>query len=558
MPWEIFRRIGVNISFSVNQGLLLFLLVSLTVGESGVLDHRIVSLSVEGKELPSSVSPGFRLGDTINSAMIEKGKEKIRQWLFDRGFWTKKVTVEVTIDDSGLKIRYLIDSIIKARLGGWFFNGGDTKIQEKVSELLPSKGKILSSKVINRAEEKVTDIYREAGFPWALAVVKGIDETSGFLYPVIQIDTGPKVIIKFITFDSKFHISEPLLIHYTGFKKDALYSSGIVERWRRGLERSGWVKVDSEDIVMRADGGYGVRYWISALRSGEFFGIAGYLSEDRRLTGWGRLRLFNLMGSGRKIEGEWQSIGGFSHYRLIYSQPWVFHLPLELAGAIEQSVFDTSYSFTTLSITGRFTAGDAGLIASAGLDRVGGQDNSRTRWLGSGVTFDSRDRLINSRRGFWVRVYSRAGQRDNGTKSGVITKIEFDLESVIPLVGNYVLVNHFATRVALVQYELSLPERYRMGGILSVRGYRDGAFSTVRAGWWNCELRYNFYAGSRVQIFFDAGTFQNQSSEYQIIAGYGAGGRWETKVGILGIDYGMAWGRSFGESKIHLSFEAGF
>lgn len=558
MLWEIFRRIGVNISFSVNLGLLLFLLVSLSVGELGARDQRIVSLSVEGRGLPGSVSPGFHLGDSVNSAMIEKGKEKIRQWLFDRGFWANKVAVEVTIDDGGLKVRYFIDSIIRARFGGWLFNGGDARIQEKVARSLPSKKKILSSKVINRAEERVATVYREAGFPWARAVVTGIDETAGFLYPVIQIDTGPKVIIKFITFDSKLRISAPLLIHYTGFKKDAVYSSRVVERWRRGLERSGWVKVDSADMVMRADGSYGTRYWISASRSGEFFGIAGYLSEERRLTGWVRLRLFNLMGSGRKIEGEWQSIGGFSHYRLIYSQPWVFHLPIELSGAVEQNVFDTSYSFTTLSITGGFTVGDAGFIASTGLDRTLGRDNSRTRWLGSGVTFDSRDHSGNPRRGLWVGVYSRAGQRDNGTKSSVITKIEIDLEPVIPLVGNYVLVNHFATRVAFAQYEMSAPELYRMGGILSVRGYRDGAFLTARAGWWNCELRYNFSTGSRVQIFFDSGAFQNQSSEYQTIAGYGAGGRWETKVGILGIDYGMAWGRSFGESKIHLSFEAGF
>ncbi|MGQ9678906.1 MAG: BamA/TamA family outer membrane protein [bacterium] len=538
--------------------MLLFLLVISAVEDARAIDELVVSLSVEGKGFSRFVSPGFRIGDRVNSETLGKGKEKIRQWLFDQGFWPNKVTVEIIPDDGGVKIKYLIDTVIKARLGGWIFEGDNPKVQRKVLSLLPSKGKILSSKLINRTEAITVAVYREAGFPLVWAFFTGIKETCGYLFPVIQVDTGPRVIINFITFNCRNRISEPLLTRYTGFKKDVLYSSRLVDRWRRRLERSGWVDVDSEDIVMRTDGSYGFRYWVSVSRSGEFLGAAGYISEERRLTGWMRLRLFNLMGTGRKIDTEWRSIGGFSHYSLSYTEPWFFRLPIELSGTIEHNTFDTSYSFTSLSIAGLLKAGDAGFVTSGGFDRMSGRDNGQTRWLGSGVTFDCRDRVVNPQRGFLFRVFSRVGKRDNGSKKGVLTKIELDFEPFIPLVGNYVMVNRFVARLVFAPYLMSIPELYRMGGVLSVRGYRDGVFLTPRAGWWNCELRYNFSQGSRGQIFFDSGIFQNQLGDYQAITGYGVGGRWRTKIGVLGIDYGIAWARSIWEGKLHLSFETGF
>jgi outer membrane protein assembly factor BamA len=143
------------------------------------------------------------------------------------------------------------------------------------------------------------------------------------------------------------------------------------------------VVVDSQDIVMRREGDYGVRYWISAYRSGEVFGSAGYLSEERYWTGWVKLRLLNLMNSGRKVEGEWRSFRGFSYYSLNYSEPWIFRLPVELQGSVEHNVLDTSYSFTTLSVTGTYTTGNTSFSVGAGFDRIAGIESNTTSWLGA-------------------------------------------------------------------------------------------------------------------------------------------------------------------------------
>lgn len=521
------------------------------------ISQRVVSFSIKGKGLPRGISPGFKVGDSVDSEIIEAGKEHIRRQLFDRGFWPRQVTVETAINENGVAVTYLVDSVMRARLGGWSFEGVSKVIPVPLAGL-PSRGTVITARVINKLEEKTAKAYRDAGFPWASVSVAGIGETAGFLFPIISVDTGPRVIVKFITFGGNLPSSDSLLIRYTGFKQYVPYSLRVVVNWRRGLEKSGWVVVDSQDIVMRREGDYGVRYWISAYRSGEVFGSAGYLSEERYWTGWVKLRLLNLMNSGRKVEGEWRSFHGFSYYSLNYSEPWLFRLPVELQGSVEHNVLDTSYSFTTLSVTGTYTTGNTSFSVGAGFDRIAGIESNTTRWLGSGLIVDYRDRVVNTRSGFWARLFSRAGQRRSGEKEDVITKLELDFEPAVPLVGNFVLVNHFAARTAFARYDLSVPELYQVGGILNVRGYRDAAYVTPKTGWWNCELRYNFSAWTRVQIFFDAGVFQNLTDGYQGIAGYGLGGRWQTKVGVVGLDYGLAWGKSIGQGKVHFSFGAGF
>ncbi len=558
MRWERYRRIGVSTFFSVSQSLLLLFPLELPAVDS-IIDarYRVVSLSVEGKGLPRRVLPGIKVGDTVDFKAIEAGKEELKQRLFDLGFLVRQVTVETVVNEKGVKITYLIVGISRTRFGGWSFEG-ISEVLPRVVARTPIKGAVLNAKLMNKFEEKIANFYREAGYPWVWVGVVGVAETAGFLFPVVRIDTGPKVLISFITFSGKSQNSEPLLMRYAGFKKNVPYSTAVVNNLRRGVERSGWVVIDSQDIVMRRDGAYGVRYWISTYRNGEILGVAGYLPEERRWTGWGRLRLLNLMNSGRRIEGEWRSVPWFSYYSLSYSEPWVFRLPVELKGAIEHNVFDTSYSFTTLSLTSTFSAGNAGFSVGAGLDRTAGQESNTTRWLGSGLTFDSRDRLVNARSGLWARFFTRAGQRNQKEKNGVITKVEIYLEPFIPLTGNFVLVNRFACRLAFANYEMVVPELYRMGGILNVRGYRDGVFVTPKAGWWNCELRYNFSTMTRAQLFFDAGTFQNSAGNCQFLAGYGLGGRWGTKVGVVGIDYGLGWAKSVWQGKVHFSFEAGF
>jgi outer membrane protein insertion porin family len=99
-----------------------------------------------------------------------------------------------------------------------------------------------------------------------------------------------------------------------------------------------------------------------------------------------------------------------------------------------------------------------------------------------------------------------------------------------------------------------------LGGINSLRGYREEEFSGTKVAWTNLEYRFLLGRESRFFIFADYGYFfrQARSIEEKILSkisgkklGYGFGIRIDSRAGLLGIDYGMGEKDRFNEGKIH-------
>jgi hemolysin activation/secretion protein len=86
-----------------------------------------------------------------------------------------------------------------------------------------------------------------------------------------------------------------------------------------------------------------------------------------------------------------------------------------------------------------------------------------------------------------------------------------------------------------------------------VRGYREDEFTSSRVGWFNTELRYSLDRTSSVYPFLDAGVYRDS-----LVWGYGVGTRVATQVGVLGLDYGIAFRDSPLRGKVHLSYDVMF
>ena len=94
---------------------------------------------------------------------------------------------------------------------------------------------------------------------------------------------------------------------------------------------------------------------------------------------------------------------------------------------------------------------------------------------------------------------------------------------------------------------MNIADQIRFGGATTVRGYEEDQFSGSRVSWLNCEYRSIMDYHSRVFLFIDSGFYQRKEESGKKIQGYkigyGFGIRLETKVGMIGIDYGYYSGR---------------
>jgi outer membrane protein insertion porin family len=106
---------------------------------------------------------------------------------------------------------------------------------------------------------------------------------------------------------------------------------------------------------------------------------------------------------------------------------------------------------------------------------------------------------------------------------------------------------------------IEIGDCYRLGGTLSLRGYRENQFPGTRIAWTNTEYRFLLGGASSFYGFFDSGYFYLpdltgsgapllQDTRY----GYGVGIRLETSLGIIGVSLAYGQGDSFADGKIHI------
>lgn len=546
----------------IGCGSLPYALTETTLIYMSEIKWPVLSLSIEGSGLPNNISVGFRVGDTIGFTQLKKGEEKIRQRLYSDGFLWAEVMVDTSIDAFGIRIKYRVNRHEQAKIGGWKLIGNDSFDEMQLLSILPSKGKGFNNAILTQVENKLLGIYASAGFPFAEVRLIGITESAGQVYSSFNINGGPRVKISFITFAEVKEQSEgyrSLLVRHSGFRKGVYYTPTQVKIWKRNLEKGGWISVDSQEIVMRQSQ-YGMRFWVSESISGEIFGVIGYMPEKQRLMGQIQVELFNLFHSGRRLRGKWYSASDETNYQLEYIEPWIFKTPLSLSAAVEHNVFDTSFAQVIFSLTGKFVKEVAEFSIGAKFDRTI-RRNSRNRLLArTGFVFDSRDRQLNPQQGINFRFETSAGEQyiQNGG-SGVIAWVETDIAPVVSILKQLVLVNNFSLRGVFSETLFDKLDLFSVGGTENVRGYQENSFSSNRLGWWNCELRYHFSGDSRLHIFFDNGIFSQYGAKvWSWISGCGVGGRFLTRLGIVGIDCAIPLAMSLPRVKIHLSLQTKF
>ena len=104
-------------------------------------------------------------------------------------------------------------------------------------------------------------------------------------------------------------------------------------------------------------------------------------------------------------------------------------------------------------------------------------------------------------------------------------------------------------------------EKYRIGGVNSLRGFDDQSIFTPYYAMANVEYRFLLSKNSYFSTFFNAAVVQDSrigKGPVDFPFGFGAGAAIETKVGIFGITYAM--GRrldnkiTFNSAKIHFGY----
>ncbi len=457
--------------------------------------------------------------------------------------------------------------------------------QELLSEIKLKPSSPYDLNLLEKSIDRILTLYDENGFPYCQISPSHFKiSDKGGLYFSFLVEEGPRVKVKEIELVGLKTTKREVILRELGSNPYGFFSQRRVDASMNRLTRLSYMEEVSEvELLAGENPEEGIlRITLLEQRNNTFSGILGYApsagGREGNLFGSMELVFDNIFGTGRMTRWRWSRKDPHSsHLLFLYREPWVFGLPPTLELKLSQLDYDSTYlqlSFSarlTFSSTGRTSWGLEG-----GWEKVvpgpAGQAfiaDSRKYSLGIICSFDFLDRPNNPRGGLLYAAELGYAQKRNYSTSDFKPEKEktyqvrssFDLNHYLPTLKKQTLhVGLHFRSLSTDEDLLPISDQFKLGGINSIRGYREEEFFGTQIAWANLEYRFLMEGDSRLFVFGDYGHFQrNALPESDRVLrrisggklGYGFGLRIDSKAGLVGIDFGLGEDDSFSQGKIH-------
>lgn len=551
------------------------------------------------------ISGNVRIGDEVilgvmgigkdralPSAWPEESMEKLLSWYHRRGYFLARI--------DSIRTRISPDSQ-SVELGIWIFEGRQVEVgrveilgwegagRRELARLLETRsGRIFDESVLEQDVEQILVFLENRGHPLSRVVIQSLsfrrEEGDPKMDVVLRLEEGPPVRLDSVRIEGNRITREKVILRESRLKAGSLYRHGDVLSVREVLQRLGYFKEVAEPEVLFVEDRAVVTLKVEEGNTNTIDGVLGYnpaAMEGKKGYFTGRLQFTfkNLMGTGRFLEAYWEKKDEYSQaMRFGYEEPWLLGWPIHIGGRFQQEIRDTTYVERDWRFSARYTPWPSLSIRLEGGQKAILPDSMGTvlfnlaqtkSWLMAvGIDYNTFDDLLNPRKGVRYRTTLTMGRKRNvgpdflleqeGWKRVLNTRlIQVDAEGAFPTFGQQVLYfGLHGTEVRTGEPFVPLSDQIRFGGAQTLRGYREDAFRGTLVAWVNGEYRYLLGRHSRAFVFVDGGMYQRREKGLGLVkgakVGFGIGIRIETRMGLIGIDYGLGEGDSLMRGKIHV------
>ncbi len=549
--------------------------------------------SVSVKEISFYGLHHFNRKQALNSLDLKPGQkldpEKLHQkcqalldaYAVENILFTRidSVTYQITADSSAMSLAFYIHEGKPAKTGTINLNG---PLHEYVRSHLfyNEKSTFDPYRFQDDLDASVTAL-EEQGHPFAQINLNAIrlDTTDNGEHRIdfdFDISPGPELTIEEIQVVGNEVTKDYVIKRETRVKKGERYNARKIKSIPSRLRKLDLFESVSEpEIFIASQNKGGILIQVKEGNTSTFDGVVGYSPateyEKGYFTGLVDINIGNLFGTGRSLLVHWQKRDQYSQdLKLRYREPWIGGIPLNAGVGFEQIIQDTTYiernTSLDLSYPIMHNLSLVGEIKNNSImpDSIGsyafGIPQSKTLRTSFGIEYDSRDNTYNPSHGIYYYTSFESGRKKNIGPADIIqmnnlkknvknNRIALDVKVYIPIFQRQIFSTSFHGRqIKSNEDYIPVPDLYRLGGTRSLRGYREDQFRGSSIAWSNLEYRYLLGRRSRAFVFCDLGYISTSGKEEtrDIKIGYGFGVRLETGLGIMGIDYGLAFGEKQG------------
>lgn len=424
-----------------------------------------------------------------------------------------------------------------------------------------------------------------------------IERYAAIGYPFATVTIERLQPVDSIGIDIRLHISEGRLAHLAGcsvrglretdtsvVSREFFLSSNPVatrEVLNNGVshlrETGLFASVSDAGLYPITDSTVGVELFVEESRSTSIDGILGYNpspipTQKAYITGILDLAFTNIGGSARQAAFRYERLRpSSSDLQFQYREPWLFSTPVD--GAIALRRYDEDSLYTATHFEASFTLHSIipiSLGLSGAYDGVSpalASDINRSNILSGSllVTLDERNDRISPSKGYRVALGASYGSKNTTDSLGFssiasIRTLSAEAEGELGLgISQLIGVLGISAR-QVTSAALELPDLFRIGGINSLRGYRDASYLVSQYAIAKIELRYLLANRSFIGLFTDIGYLNRPATDLFVQAtsypvGYGISMLFDTQIGYVQVAIAIAKGQPLDQSLLHFGLK---
>jgi len=533
----------------------------LIIGEISFEGNKLVT----DAKLQSAISSYS--GSVYDQSVINKDAQHISDYYSRKGLYNIKVQAPKIITNSPTQIDVIfqIEELGELNVNKIEFSGNSYIADDKLFSVISDNDKDLDD--LQLLMKKILNYYTDNGFLFADVKLDSLKKINNDIIAFINIDEGRFCQFSEYKFSGNKITRDATLLNISRLQLTNKITPAILKQAENNIIQKKYIK--SCEIVPLDH--TKLLFQVEEDRMSIISGILGYdnsKSGNDKVTGWIDLQFMNLYGTDRSLALNWQSLGSdVSSVELKYHESGFLQYPVNADLLVFRQEVDSTYIRSKLEseiyyydLYNRY-----GLFLGIE-DIFPGNSNQidieRTTFSKLGVLWDMSvlDNIANPKSGTeaYLKYYYIFNEIDNEN----ITKQAIELSWAKYLnLGKRFVLSLDANAKVIERKQLTEFEVYDLGGATDLRGFNENAFSGFRVGWSDLELRYLFGYNSRLFIFGAYGYVENQNYKFDDLFSFGFGLRTQTKIGVLGIDYGL--GISNGEIRnpldgiIHIALETG-
>jgi outer membrane protein insertion porin family len=581
------------------------------VGEIRIVGNKYLKeKDIKAKLQTSEVFLWF-FGGTLKREELRRDLDRIRAYYLDNGFLDIAVEEpEIQIDEKKRQLRIVIrvEEGAQYRIGNLVVKGNNLFSEAEIRRRIRTQsGGIFSREKLQGDVVAITDRYAERGYLFAdVAPITDVRRAENIVDVSLEITEGRQAFINRIEIAGNVRTRDKVIRREIPLIEGDVFNSALLQAGRRSLEGTGFFEeVKIETRRGTAEDRVDVVVDVKEKPTGAFTIGGGYSSVDG-ILGAVTLSQNNLFGYGKRASVAGQIGANANRFNINYVDPhlWESNFNFDVRGYKINTSYDTTgtQGFNTDTTGGTFSLGhylfesvwgvlsytiedvlikDVAADAPFLVQKQAAENDgySLTSAVGGALVRDTRDSFTEPTRGNRTRLAATfAGSFLGGDNN--FTKYSFESSQFWPLWWSLVF-NLRGTFWYGKAYgdtpELPAQERFFLGGINTIRGFRNFTISPTdpaggsglnggnKAFFVNTEVLFPLIEAMRMRgaVFFDIGNNLDERDRVQDLfirqARYaaGIGIRFNSPLGAIRVDWGFNLNPRENEKFQVLHFSAG-